>query len=193
MKRTIIIAVLAACCAGAMADLSALIPYTVPVETSKPLNLSVMSGEAVTWQITFEEGGAAKDLTGATDVDLNYTRTGVTYQVAGEVYNATSGIVRVPWWTTNATPRGKYDYVIAVTTGSVSMCRARGSLSVADGVSTDGGSAPIWLESAALGASGTVWRAEWEAADAAYSNHVRQVYLRGVDLGGGEYGIYLGD
>ena len=31
------------------------------------------------------------------------------------------------------------------------------------------------------------------AALAAYSNHVRQVYLRGVDLGGGEYGLYLGD
>lgn len=175
LKAAILLAILAS---YARADLSALVPYTVPVETAKPITLSVMSGEDVTWQFAFTEGGSAKDLSSAESVAMTYTRTGVTYQVSGSIYSATGGQARVSWTSTNATPAGAYEWVCAVSTGSVALCRARGTLTVAPGVSAVGGSPPTWLQSTMIGA---------------YSNHVRQTYLRGVEVSPGVWTIYQGD
>lgn len=163
---------------AARADLSALIPYTVPVETSKPLALSVMRGESVTWAISFTEGGTAKDLTGAEAAALTYSRAGTSYQIDGTLHSLTGGVVRVAWASTNATAAGSYDYVLAVTTGTVALCRARGVLNVAPAVSTVGGVAPVWQIPAEI---------------QGYSNHVREVYLRGVEVSEGVWTIYVGD
>lgn len=182
MKRKLAIMAVILSALSGLADLSALIPYTVPVETSKPLQLSVMRGESVTWQVAFTENGLAKSLAGAQSVALTYSRTGVTWQVMGSIQSATGGTVRVSWTSTNATPAASYSYVMSVTTGTVSLCRARGTLTVEPGVSAVTGTGPVWSIDASIAASIAV-----------YSNHVRNVYIRGVESSPGVWQLYIGD
>lgn len=142
MKKT-----LAALCPLLLAvSVFGLIPTrTVEVEVSEATSypLSVMQGETYEWRFRYLQDGSTLALTGADAATMTWTAYGTAYATTGTVHSATGGVASVVWQSGNATPKGSYQYVVAVTSNTAVLARARGTLTVSQGVA-DGGSIPVW-------------------------------------------------
>ena len=99
----------------------------------------VRRGETRLFETTFLENGSAKDLSQADTVKFRYTpvdpATNAThYVITGSVYNATAGITRVYWTAAAAATEDDYEYEIAVSMTTQTLCRAFGKLTLEPGV-----------------------------------------------------------
>lgn len=143
------VAILSACLllslsAGA-ADFAPVVRWTNAVEDLKPVARELLRGETVVLEPRWTQGGAALDLTGATNVLLGYTdanpsTNSVYYSLTGTVHSATGGVVRFRWTAAACGAADWYNYEVIVADSSTVLCRSFGRLTLLPGV-TDAGAA----------------------------------------------------
>jgi hypothetical protein len=132
---------LAFAAAGAVGqDIASLERWTVDSAGYAAHNTTIRRGETRILEPTF----TGYDLTPATNVVLRYRAAGMTnyWPIAGEVYAATSGTVRVRWTPEHASTQTVYSYEIAVQSSNAINLRAFGQITLQPGIGSSGSALP---------------------------------------------------
>lgn len=117
---------------------------------------AIVSGETVVFQPQYKLNGRVLTLTNAVAVALQFRLSGETnapYSLAGSIYNATNGQVRITWPSSNVVAAGAYDYKVLITGDDTANLRAFGQFTVDAGFGSATGVPPPYVS---LVTSGTV-------------------------------------